>query len=220
MADAPRGARGDAYGSVFTQERSGQMTVALVLDFPGGTMSQYHEVVERMHLDGTTAPGGRLHVAGLYDGGLRVIDVWEDMESFARFRDAKILPITQELGLPTPTVRVLEVDQERQGNGEDPAFVQYVIMPGIDRAAFDAADRKILPTGEPPAALTFHVNGPIDGGWCVIDGWTSKQARDEFRDRHIRPVFENVQLPSPPVFEDLIVESVLQEGVPAHAHAS
>ena len=74
------------------------MTVAIVLDFPGGTMSQYHEVVSRMNLGGTTAPGGRLHVAGLYAGGLRVIDVWEDMEPFIRFRDEQIIPITQELG--------------------------------------------------------------------------------------------------------------------------
>lgn len=195
------------------------MTVALVLDFPRGTMSQYHQVVERMHLDGTTAPGGRLHVAGPYAGGLRVIDVWEDMDPFVRFRDEKIIPITQELGLPTPQVRVLEVDQERQGNGADSAFVQYVFMPGIDRAAFEAADKKIVPGGNVPDALTFHVNGPVEGGWCVIDGWTSKRARDEFLESHVRPFFENVQLPSPPVFEDLIVESVLREGVTAHASA-
>ena len=182
-------------------------------------MSQYHQVVERMHLGGTTAPGGRLHVAGPYAGGLRVIDVWEDMERFLRFRDEKIIPITQELGLPTPEVRVLEVDQERRGNGEESAFVQYVIMPGFDRAAFDAADAKILPTDEPPAALTFHVNGPVDGGWCVIDGWTSKQARDEFLENHVRPVLGNVELPSPPVFEEVVVGSVLREGVTAHASA-
>jgi hypothetical protein len=195
------------------------MTVALVLDFPGGTMSEYHEVLSRMDLGGTTAPGGRLHVAGLYGGGLRVIDVWEDLETFLRFTEEQTTPITQELGLPAPEVRVLEVDQERQGNGEEPAFVQYVVMPGFDRAAFDAADRKILPTGEPPAALTFHVNGPVDGGWCVIDGWTSKQARDEFLESHVRPVLGNVPLPSPPIFEELIVESVLREGVTAHAPA-
>jgi hypothetical protein len=193
------------------------MTVALVLDFPGGTMSQYHEVVSRMQLDGRVPPGGRLHFAGSYGGGLRVIDVWESMEPFLRFRDEKIIPITQEIGLPAPEVRVLEVDQEREGNHEPSALVQYVFMPGIDRAAFDAADRKILPTGEVPSALTFHVNGPLEGGWVVIDGWTSKEARDEFREEHIRPAFENVQLPSPPIFEDLRVEATLTERAPAHA---
>jgi hypothetical protein len=196
------------------------MTVALVLDFPGGTMSEYHEVVSRMDLGGTTVPGGRLHFAGRYADGLRIIDVWEDMESFLRFRDDKLAPITRELGFPPPDVRVLEVDQEREGNGEDPELVQYVFIPGIDRAGFDAADRKILPTGEPPAALTFHVNGPLQGGWCVIDGWTSKQARDAFLDERIRPAFENVELPGPPVFEDLMIESLLREGVRAHAPAS
>ena len=193
------------------------MTVALVLDFPGGTMSQYHQTVERMHLDGRMAAGGRLHFAGAYGGGLRVIDVWEDMESLMRFRDEQIIPVTQAVGLAAPEVRVLDVANEREGNGRDPALVQYVILPGFDRAAFEEADRKILSTGEPPDAITFHVNGPVDEGWCVIDGWTSKEARDEFLENNVRPILGNVPLPSPPVFEDLIVESVLREGAPAHA---
>jgi quinol monooxygenase YgiN len=41
------------------------------------------------------APGGVTHVAGIYEGGLRVIDLWEDMAHFARFRDEEIGPHTQ-----------------------------------------------------------------------------------------------------------------------------
>lgn len=187
------------------------MAVALVLDFPGGTMDQYHQVVERMHLDGRMAPGGLFHVAGSYGGGLRVIDGWEDIEHFARFRDEQIVPHIQALGLPEPEIRVLEIDEEKPGSGEAPALVQCVIMPGLDHEAFRAAHREILPTGEPPAAVTFHVNGPYEGGWCVIDGWTSKEARDEFLEAWVRPAFADVPLSGAPTIEDLLVEATLRE---------
>ena len=187
------------------------MPVAFVLDFPGGTMDQYNQVVERMHLDGRMAPGGVLHVAGSYEGGLRVIDLWENMEHFARFSDEQIVPHTQALGLPSPEVRMLEIDEEKPGSGETPALVQCVIMPGLDRQAFHAADRQIRPNDEMPAAITFHVNGPYEGGWCVIDGWTSKAARDEFMETRIRPVFESVPLSGEPTIEDLLVEATMQE---------
>ncbi len=187
------------------------MTVAFILDFPGGTMDQYDQVVERMHLDGRMAPGGLIHVAGGYAGGLRVIDIWENMEHFAQFREEQIVPHTQALGLPSPAVRMVEIDEEKSGSGEAPALVQCVIMPGVDRQAFHAADREIRPNDEMPAAITFHVNGPYEGGWCVIDGWTSKAARDEFMEARIRPVFESVSLSGEPTVEDLLVEAMLQE---------
>jgi hypothetical protein len=185
------------------------MTVALVLDFAGGTKQQYDDVVDRMQLGGRMAPGGLIHVAGSYDGGWRVIDVWEDLEHFERFRDEQIMPHTSAVGLAPPRVRVIEVDEEKQGNGEPSVLVQCVILPGLDREAFHAADEEILPGGQPPAELTFHVNGPIEGGWCVIDGWTSKEARDRFIESRVRPAMEKAPLQGPPQFEDLMVEATI-----------
>jgi hypothetical protein len=86
-----------------------------------------------------------------------------------------------------------------------------VTLPGIDREAFHAADDQILPSGQPPEAVTFHVNGPVDGGWCVIDGWTSKEARDEFIETRVRPAMETAPLAGPPQFEDLTVQATLTE---------
>jgi hypothetical protein len=93
------------------------MTIALVLDFPGATRQQYDEVVDRMHLDGEMEDGGRLHFAGSYGDGWRVIDIWESLEQFERFRDDKIIPITQEVGMAPPEVRLIEVAVERAGSG-------------------------------------------------------------------------------------------------------
>jgi hypothetical protein len=184
------------------------MTVALVLDFAGATKKQYDEVVERMQLGGQMAPGGRLHVAGSHAGGWRVIDVWESQEAFERFRDADIVPTVQAVGMPPPQVRVVEVDDEMPDDGREPTFVQCVILPGLDRAAFRAVHDEVVPDGERPDGLTFHVNGPAEGGWCVIDGWTSREKRDSFMER-TRPILERAPVSGPPDVEDLPVEATM-----------
>ena len=186
------------------------MSIALVMDFPGASRDQYDEVVKRMHLHGRMPAGGLIHVAGSYGSGWRVIDVWDDPEKFAQFSDEQIIPLTAAAGMRDPEVRVVQVAEEKPGSGEPPALVQCVTIPGLDQAAFRAADKQILPTGEPPEAVTFHVNGPVEGGWCVIDGWTSKQARDDFMEARIRPVFADAPLQGPPQIEDLLVEATLR----------
>jgi hypothetical protein len=185
------------------------MTVAFVLDFPGGTMEQYHKVVERMHLNGQMVPGGLIHVAGSYQGGLRVIDVWEDAEHFQRFSEEQIVPHTQAVGLPEPNVRMVEVEQQREGNGQTPVLVQCVTLPGLDREAFQAADARVV-QGEVPDGITWHVNGPVDGGWCVIDGWTSKGQRDELIETRVKPAMANSPMQGPPQIEDLMVEATME----------
>lgn len=193
------------------------MAVALILDFRGVSMDDYHRVVERMELGGRLADGGLHHVAGSYEGGLRVIDVWEDMAHFEAFRDAQLGPVAQAAGLPAPDVQVVQVKEEKQGSGRTPKFAQVVRMPGLDPDSFTAMDARILPEGRPPEQLTFHVNGPIDGGWCVIDAWESKEARDRFLEERIRPAAEGAPLTGAPEIQDLTVEATLGASAPAHA---
>jgi hypothetical protein len=188
------------------------MAVAFVLDFPGGTMEQYNQVVERMHLDGQMAAGGLIHVAGSYQGGLRVIDVWEDSEHFQRFSEEQIVPHTQALGLPEPTVRMMPVEQQREGNGQTPVLVQCVTLPGLDREAFMDADADVV-QGEIPDGITWHVNGPVDGGWCVIDGWISKEQRDELIESRVKPAMADAPMQGPPQIEDLMVETTMGPGL-------
>src|SRR3954447_7169232 len=146
------------------------MAVALILDFPGGTRARYEQVIEKMELGGQTAPGGLFHAAGAYEDGWRVVDAWEDMARFERFRDEKIIPLVAEAGLQPPQVRAIEVAERKPGSGATPALVQVVRLPGLDAEAFAAADAKILAAaGGPPRELTFHVNGPDGDGWCVVD---------------------------------------------------
>jgi hypothetical protein len=190
------------------------MAVALVLDFPGGTQEQYHEVVERMQLGGHMAPGGVVHVAGPHAEGWRVIDVWESLGQFERSRDEQIIPHVQAVGLGAPHVSMLEVDDEMPDDGRESAFVQRVILPGLDRPAFRALHDEVI-RGRRPDGLTFHVNGPFEGGWCVIDGWTSRQVRDQFMSR-TGPIVEKSPLSSPPTIEELEVAATLRGAATAH----
>lgn len=88
------------------------MAVAVVLDFKGGTLEQYDDVIAKMGFapNGAGAPGGLFHWVTKTDDGIRVTDVWESQEQFQQFADEKIGPITQEVGIPAaPEVSVHSV---------------------------------------------------------------------------------------------------------------
>ena len=194
------------------------MAVAIVMDFAGGTMDHYAQVIERMKLDGRLPPGALFHATGRYEGGLRVVDVWEDRDEFGRFAEAQIRPHTEAVGLPAPDIRVMfDVDEFKDGSGREPAFLQVVTLPGLNRETFHATDEKVLPGNKTPSEMTFHVNGPIDEGWMVIDSWTSREARDRFGEERIQPAMVDAPLTGPPVFEDLVVGATLRE--PSRAKA-
>lgn len=80
------------------------MAVAVVLDFRGGTLEQYDQVLEKMGLEhgGPAPPGALFHWVTETDDGIRVTDVWQDPETFQRFADEQIGPYTQEVGIPNP----------------------------------------------------------------------------------------------------------------------
>jgi len=80
------------------------MAFGVVLDFEGGTLDQYDQVIEKMGFTpgGAGAPGGLFHWVTETDDGIRVTDVWETREQFERFADDQIGPITQEVGIPNP----------------------------------------------------------------------------------------------------------------------
>ena len=88
------------------------MAIGVILDFPGGTLDQYDQVIDKMGFTkgGAGAPGGLFHWVTTTDDGIRVTDVWESREAFDRFAQEKIGPITQEVGVPgPPDVRFYDV---------------------------------------------------------------------------------------------------------------
>ncbi|UGS38017.1 hypothetical protein [Capillimicrobium parvum] len=184
------------------------MPVAFILDFDGATSAQYDAVIEEMQLGGRTPPGALYHAAGPTETGWRVVDVWETDEAFQDFTARTVAPATQAHGLAEPRVQRLEVAQVREGGsaGSDAALLQVVRMPGVTAETFHAADAQVLPL---PDEIVFHVNGPDEGGWFVIDTWTSKEARDAFLEERVRPAFETAGLTGPPAFEDMSLHATM-----------
>jgi hypothetical protein len=88
------------------------MAIGVVLEFEGGTLEQYDQVVAKMGFEpgGAGAPGGLFHWVTQTDDGIRVTDVWEDRETFERFAQERIGPITAEVGIPNPPkISIFEV---------------------------------------------------------------------------------------------------------------
>jgi hypothetical protein len=81
------------------------MAVAIEMDFPGGTLDQYDEVIKRMGLDSgqSTPPGALFHWVTKTDDGIRVVDVWESREIFDKFSEEQIGPMTQAVGMAPPS---------------------------------------------------------------------------------------------------------------------
>ena len=91
------------------------MAIAVQLDFKGGTLAQYDEVIKKMDFNpgGPSPPGGIFHWAMKTADGFRLTDVWESKEAFEKFSKEKIGPFSKEVGLPPPTVQFFEVHSYR-----------------------------------------------------------------------------------------------------------
>jgi hypothetical protein len=87
------------------------MAIAVTLDFKGGTIAQYDEVIRKMGLtpEGPTPPGALFHWVSASGDGLHVTDVWETREAFDSFAAEQIGPYSQEVGLPEPSTTFYEV---------------------------------------------------------------------------------------------------------------
>lgn len=80
------------------------MAIGVQQDFPGATLAQYDQVIEKMGFrpGGPGAPGGLFHWVTKTDNGIRVVDVWESREQFEKFGAEKVGPITAQVGVPAP----------------------------------------------------------------------------------------------------------------------
>src|SRR4051812_34323407 len=193
------------------------MAVALVMDFPGGTKDDYDTVVAKMELGGRVPSRGLFPAGGPTGDGWRVIDVWESMDVFQRFAEQRIMPLTAAQGMAPPNVGHVDVHTLwRSDQSGSPALVQVVRVDGADASVYESVNARVLPApGQLPEGCLFHVAGPVDGGWCIIDAWTSREARDRLIDQ-VGPALAEAGF-GPPQIEDLDVHATLAAGAAAPA---
>jgi quinol monooxygenase YgiN len=183
------------------------MAHCFIIDVPDGTTADYDAVMEGMALGGRLPDGALYHGAGTSPDGLRIIDVWEDPEVFDAFGQAQIGPLSAAQGI-TPQISGMPVETVRR-NGQDPVtFMQLVRLPGVDAATFAEMDAQILGEArEAPDGCVFHVNGPTEDGWYVMDAWTDKDVRDRFLAEKVIPVMGGRVEPD---IQELPLHNVLQ----------
>ena len=87
------------------------MTVAIVMEFDGGTLEQYDQVIQKMGFEphGPGAPDAQFHWVAKTPDGLLITDVWDSPEAFQAFADTQIGPITAEFGLNPPKLTFHDV---------------------------------------------------------------------------------------------------------------
>jgi quinol monooxygenase YgiN len=81
---------------------------------------------------------------------------------------------------------------------------------GVTQEQFDAVNARIDAAANPPAGAIFHVSGPIEGGWHVIDIWESRAAFDTFQQDRIQPAVAaaGVQMQGPPDIQEFPVHEM------------
>jgi hypothetical protein len=66
------------------------------------------------------------------------------------------------------------------------ALVRLALFPEGTRAQYDALARELARAPVPPERLVFAA-GPVEGGWQVVQVWTSREALDAFNAAHLLP---------------------------------
>ncbi len=75
------------------------MATIMQMQWQGVTAEQYEATCSRLDWDQLGERGLIAHTAGIHDGSLHVVDVWESAEHFQRFAEETLMPITRELGI-------------------------------------------------------------------------------------------------------------------------
>jgi hypothetical protein len=195
------------------------MAIALILDFPDGSIEKYDAVIDGMDLGGRLPPGSLFHASGPAPaGGLRVIDVWESDEAFQAFADAAIMPGVTRVGLSPPQVTRIDAKVRDGGTPRSAIGFVHVARLPLDAEAFGRMYDELMGHDELPEGMLYHVNGPApDGtGWIVVGGWPSRDARDRFLAERVIPTAQRMGM-GPPAVEDLEVHNVLE---PAEVRAA
>jgi hypothetical protein len=87
------------------------MAIAVVQEFEGGRLQQYDAVMSRMGFskEGSGPPGSLFHWVAKTDTGTVITDVWQDRETFEKFAQEKIGPLSAEVGVERPKITYYEV---------------------------------------------------------------------------------------------------------------
>ena len=70
--------------------------------------------------------------------------------------------------------------------------------PGGTQAQYDEVHAAVTPDNRPPAGLLYHVTGPTETGWRVVEVWESQEAADRFFRDTLGPALQRANIPTGP----------------------
>jgi hypothetical protein len=79
------------------------------------------------------------------------------------------------------------------------AVAMVLEWPGVTVEQYDAVMDDLGLGGKPYKGGIFHVAGPIEGGWRVVDVWESQEAFDTFLQQKLGAVLQKNGLQPPQV---------------------
>jgi len=93
--------------------------------------------------------------------------------------------------------------ERRRQEGSTMAVAMVFDVPGMTRAQDEQVHDAVSPGNRPPAGLLYHVAGPTETGWRLIEVWESPEAADRFFRETLGPVLQQANIPpaAPQVFE-------------------
>jgi len=53
-------------------------------------------------------------------------------------------------------------------------------LTGVTQAQYEQVRDEVTPSNRMPAGLLYHVGGPSENGWCVVEVWESQEAANTF----------------------------------------
>lgn len=101
------------------------------------------------------------------------------------------------------------------------AFIRLARFPGAGSEHFDALAAALRHAPVPAARLLFAA-GSIDGGWQVVQVWSSRAELEEFNRNHLLPALAALGpsgFPTPPAVTDFSTEVMWWSRLPAPTHS-
>jgi hypothetical protein len=89
------------------------MAVVVIAQNPGGTAEQDEAIVKQLNLADNPPAGVMMRMAGPFEGGWRVITVWESPEAFDTFRRERLEPAIRQVGRPVPQFQISPLESVR-----------------------------------------------------------------------------------------------------------
>ena len=72
-------------------------------------------------------------------------------------------------------------------------------IPGLTQGQYDTIIKELQSGGVAAQGRIFHVAGPMEGGWRVVDVFESQEAFEQFIGEGLGPVMQKLGVTPPPL---------------------